>query len=121
MFFKLQSFYFIQYSVYSVLYLLFSHLKLFALFAIYIFCPFSLFPLFYFIPQLYMSELENEFSQFMDWLHIFPVYKGKSSLEDEEEDESTRYMGKYKVRCAFWQALMRWINSVTACMKQVKD
>uniref|UniRef100_A0A8C1STA8 Fer-1 like family member 4 n=1 Tax=Cyprinus carpio TaxID=7962 RepID=A0A8C1STA8_CYPCA len=46
--------------------------------------------------QLYKSELENEFSQFMDWLHIFPVYKGKSSLEDEEEDESTRYMGKYK-------------------------
>uniref|UniRef100_A0A672KVK3 Fer-1-like protein 4 n=1 Tax=Sinocyclocheilus grahami TaxID=75366 RepID=A0A672KVK3_SINGR len=48
---------------------------------------------------LYKSELENEFSQFMDWLHIFTVYKGKSSLEDEEEDESTRYMGKYKVRC----------------------
>uniref|UniRef100_A0A673IGM9 Copine-3-like n=1 Tax=Sinocyclocheilus rhinocerous TaxID=307959 RepID=A0A673IGM9_9TELE len=46
--------------------------------------------------SLYKSELENEFSQFMDWLHIFPVYKGKSSLEDEEEDESTRYMGKYK-------------------------
>uniref|UniRef100_A0A672KT84 Fer-1-like protein 4 n=1 Tax=Sinocyclocheilus grahami TaxID=75366 RepID=A0A672KT84_SINGR len=46
--------------------------------------------------QLYKSELENEFSQFMDWLHIFTVYKGKSSLEDEEEDESTRYMGKYK-------------------------
>uniref|UniRef100_A0A672T2U3 Fer-1-like protein 4 n=1 Tax=Sinocyclocheilus grahami TaxID=75366 RepID=A0A672T2U3_SINGR len=46
--------------------------------------------------QLYKSELENNFSQFMDWLHIFPVYKGKSSLEDEEEDESTRYMGKYK-------------------------
>ncbi|KTF74527.1 hypothetical protein cypCar_00027165 [Cyprinus carpio] len=46
--------------------------------------------------QLYKSELENAFSQFMDWLHIFTVYKGKSSVEDEEEDESTRYMGKYK-------------------------
>nr|XP_021335523.1 fer-1-like protein 4 [Danio rerio] len=46
--------------------------------------------------QLYKFELENDFSQFMDWLHIFPVYKGKSSLEDEEEDESSRYMGKYK-------------------------
>uniref|UniRef100_A0A8C1D1S3 Fer-1 like family member 4 n=1 Tax=Cyprinus carpio carpio TaxID=630221 RepID=A0A8C1D1S3_CYPCA len=45
---------------------------------------------------LYKSELENAFSQFMDWLHIFTVYKGKSSVEDEEEDESTRYMGKYK-------------------------
>uniref|UniRef100_A0A8C1WUP9 Fer-1 like family member 4 n=1 Tax=Cyprinus carpio TaxID=7962 RepID=A0A8C1WUP9_CYPCA len=50
----------------------------------------------YFTPQLYKSELENAFSQFMDWLHIFTVYKGKSSVEDEEEDESTRYMGKYK-------------------------
>ncbi|TRY91493.1 hypothetical protein DNTS_029472 [Danionella cerebrum] len=46
--------------------------------------------------QLYKSELENEFSQFMDWLHIFPVYKGKSSQEDGDEDESSRYMGKYK-------------------------
>ncbi len=56
----------------------------------------------------------------MDWLHIFPVCKGKSSLEDEEEDESTRYMGKYKVSCVFWQALMCWIKSVTACMEIVK-
>lgn len=71
---------------------------------------------FFFIPQLYKSELENEFSQFMDWLHIFPVYKGKSSLDDEEEDESTRYMGKFKVRCVFWRALMPYISSVTACM-----
>lgn len=46
--------------------------------------------------KLYKSELKNEYSQFEDWLHIFPIYKGKSSVEDEEEDESTRYMGKYK-------------------------
>lgn len=84
-------------------------------------CRIHTFFLFYVILQLYKSELENEFSQFMDWLHTFPVYKGKSSLDDEEEDESTRYMGKYKVRCAFWQALMPYINSVTACMKEVED
>ncbi|XP_057217290.1 fer-1-like protein 4 isoform X2 [Triplophysa rosa] len=46
--------------------------------------------------KLYKSELENDYSQFEDWLHLFPIYKGKSSVEDEEEDESTRYMGKYK-------------------------
>ncbi|XP_076124796.1 fer-1-like protein 4 [Alosa pseudoharengus] len=46
--------------------------------------------------QLYKSELENEFSQFMDWLHIFPIYKGKSNFDEEEEDESERTMGKYK-------------------------
>ncbi|XP_065097285.1 fer-1-like protein 4 isoform X2 [Paramisgurnus dabryanus] len=45
--------------------------------------------------KLYKSELENEFSQFQDWLHIFPIYKGKS-MDDEEEDESSRNMGKYK-------------------------
>uniref|UniRef100_A0A8C2F870 Fer-1 like family member 4 n=1 Tax=Cyprinus carpio TaxID=7962 RepID=A0A8C2F870_CYPCA len=91
---------FFKYSDYNVLFLLFGHPKLFSLFAIYIFCPFFYFYFYfvYFTPQLYKSELENAFSQFMDWLHIFTVYKGKSSVEDEEEDESTRYMGKYKVR-----------------------
>uniref|UniRef100_A0A8C2HLQ1 Fer-1 like family member 4 n=1 Tax=Cyprinus carpio TaxID=7962 RepID=A0A8C2HLQ1_CYPCA len=89
---------FFKYSDYNVLFLLFGHPKLFSLFAIYIFCPFFYFYFYfvYFTPQLYKSELENAFSQFMDWLHIFTVYKGKSSVEDEEEDESTRYMGKYK-------------------------
>lgn len=33
----------------------------------------------------------------MDWLHTFPMYKGKSNCDDEEEDESERTMGKYKV------------------------
>ncbi|TSK16233.1 Fer-1-like protein 4 [Bagarius yarrelli] len=46
--------------------------------------------------KLYKSELENEFSQFMDWLHTFPIYKGKSSFDDDEEDNSERIMGKYK-------------------------
>ncbi|XP_071016401.1 fer-1-like protein 4 [Oncorhynchus clarkii lewisi] len=45
--------------------------------------------------QLYKSELENEFSEFMDWLHTFPIYKGKAN-EEEDEDEEERSMGKYK-------------------------
>lgn len=33
----------------------------------------------------------------MDWLHTFPIYKGKSNCDDEEDDDSERTMGKYKV------------------------
>ncbi|KAL0978832.1 hypothetical protein UPYG_G00176280, partial [Umbra pygmaea] len=44
--------------------------------------------------QLYKSELEDEFSEFMDWLHTFPIYKGKSTEDDDEDEE--RSMGKYK-------------------------
>ncbi|KAK3536663.1 hypothetical protein QTP86_015460, partial [Hemibagrus guttatus] len=46
--------------------------------------------------KLYKTEIENEFSQFMDWLHTFPIYKGKSNCDDDDEDESERIMGKYK-------------------------
>ncbi|XP_028854835.1 fer-1-like protein 4 isoform X2 [Denticeps clupeoides] len=46
--------------------------------------------------KLYKSELENEFSQFMDWLHTFTIYKGKSNYDDDDDDESERTMGKYK-------------------------
>uniref|UniRef100_A0A7N6FFA4 C2 domain-containing protein n=1 Tax=Anabas testudineus TaxID=64144 RepID=A0A7N6FFA4_ANATE len=42
------------------------------------------------------SDLESEFSQFQDWLQIFPLYKGRSSPDDEEEDDEERLMGKYK-------------------------
>lgn len=49
------------------------------------------------LPQLYKSELENEFSQFMDWLHTFPIFKGKANFDEEDENESDRIMGKYKV------------------------
>uniref|UniRef100_A0A4W6CNI3 Fer-1 like family member 4 n=1 Tax=Lates calcarifer TaxID=8187 RepID=A0A4W6CNI3_LATCA len=45
---------------------------------------------------LYGGDLESEFSQFQDWLQIFPLYKGRASAEDEEEDEEERLMGKYK-------------------------
>uniref|UniRef100_A0A671YI54 Fer-1 like family member 4 n=1 Tax=Sparus aurata TaxID=8175 RepID=A0A671YI54_SPAAU len=46
--------------------------------------------------QLYAGDLESEFSQFQDWLQIFPLYKGKACGEDDEEDEEERLMGKYK-------------------------
>uniref|UniRef100_A0A671YFG7 Fer-1 like family member 4 n=1 Tax=Sparus aurata TaxID=8175 RepID=A0A671YFG7_SPAAU len=46
---------------------------------------------------LFISDLESEFSQFQDWLQIFPLYKGKACGEDDEEDEEERLMGKYKV------------------------
>lgn len=47
--------------------------------------------------QLYGSDLESEFSQFHDWLRVFPLYKGRASCEDEDEDEEERLMGKFKV------------------------
>ncbi|XP_068598130.1 fer-1-like protein 4 [Brachionichthys hirsutus] len=46
--------------------------------------------------KLYGGDLESEFNQFQDWLQIFPLYKGRASGEDEEEDEEERIMGKYK-------------------------
>ncbi|KAM9860161.1 fer-1-like protein 4 [Aulostomus maculatus] len=46
--------------------------------------------------KLYGGDLESEFSQFQDWLQIFPLYKGRSIGEDIEEDEEERLMGKYK-------------------------
>uniref|UniRef100_A0A7N6B0G8 C2 domain-containing protein n=1 Tax=Anabas testudineus TaxID=64144 RepID=A0A7N6B0G8_ANATE len=46
--------------------------------------------------DLYTGDLESEFSQFQDWLQIFPLYKGRSSPDDEEEDDEERLMGKYK-------------------------
>ncbi|XP_029287824.1 LOW QUALITY PROTEIN: fer-1-like protein 4 [Cottoperca gobio] len=46
--------------------------------------------------KLYGGELESEFSQFQDWLKIFPLYKGRANIEGDEEDEEERLMGKYK-------------------------
>ncbi|KAI3369771.1 hypothetical protein L3Q82_024597 [Scortum barcoo] len=46
--------------------------------------------------KLYGGDLESEFSQFQDWLQIFPLYKGRAHAEDDEEDEEERLMGKYK-------------------------
>lgn len=47
--------------------------------------------------QLYGRDLELEFSHFQDWLKIFNLHKGKANVEDYEEDEEERLMGKYKV------------------------
>ncbi|XP_073325341.1 fer-1-like protein 4 [Pagrus major] len=46
--------------------------------------------------KLYGGDLESEFSQFQDWLQIFPLYKGRACGEDDDEDEEERLMGKYK-------------------------
>ncbi|KAM6979612.1 fer-1-like protein 4 [Aplochiton taeniatus] len=46
--------------------------------------------------KLYFCELEDEFNQFMDWLHAFPLFKGKASGDDDEDEEDNRTMGKYK-------------------------
>ncbi|XP_035485892.2 fer-1-like protein 4 [Scophthalmus maximus] len=46
--------------------------------------------------KMYGGDLESEFSQFQDWLQIFPLYKGRSCAEDEEDDDEERVMGKYK-------------------------
>ncbi|XP_061641783.1 fer-1-like protein 4 isoform X2 [Phyllopteryx taeniolatus] len=48
--------------------------------------------------KLYASALESEFSQFQDWLRVFPLFKGRAIGEDadEDEDEDERLMGKYK-------------------------
>uniref|UniRef100_A0A8D3CW72 Fer-1 like family member 4 n=1 Tax=Scophthalmus maximus TaxID=52904 RepID=A0A8D3CW72_SCOMX len=48
------------------------------------------------VAQMYGGDLESEFSQFQDWLQIFPLYKGRSCAEDEEDDDEERVMGKYK-------------------------
>ncbi|KAI4827274.1 hypothetical protein KUCAC02_030683, partial [Chaenocephalus aceratus] len=46
--------------------------------------------------KLYGGDLESDFSQFQDWLQIFPLYKGRANIEGDEEDEEERLMGKYK-------------------------
>ncbi|XP_033938430.1 fer-1-like protein 4 [Pseudochaenichthys georgianus] len=46
--------------------------------------------------KLYAGDLESDFSQFQDWLQIFPLYKGRANIEGDEEDEEERLMGKYK-------------------------
>lgn len=56
-----------------------------------------LFPAFPSCLQLYGHELELEFHHFQDWLKVFPLHKGKANVEDYEEDEEERLMGKYKV------------------------
>ncbi|KAM9758875.1 fer-1-like protein 4 [Menidia menidia] len=46
--------------------------------------------------KLFDGDLESEFSQFQDWLKTFPLYKGRASFEEDDEDDEERQMGKYK-------------------------
>ncbi|XP_019716008.1 fer-1-like protein 4 [Hippocampus comes] len=46
--------------------------------------------------ELYAGDLESEFSQFQDWLQVFPLSKGRAIGEDADEGEDERLMGKYK-------------------------
>ncbi|XP_014885626.1 fer-1-like protein 4 [Poecilia latipinna] len=46
--------------------------------------------------KLYEGDLESEFSDFQDWLQIFPLCKGQAITEDNEEGDEERLMGKYK-------------------------
>ncbi|XP_053551406.1 fer-1-like protein 4 [Bombina bombina] len=45
--------------------------------------------------KVYNSELENEFENFEDWLHVFSLHKGKA-LDDEDGNDDDNFMGKYK-------------------------
>ncbi|XP_066547493.1 fer-1-like protein 4 [Amia ocellicauda] len=44
--------------------------------------------------KIFYSELEKEFDNFEDWLHIFSIYKGKS--RDEFEEMQDKAVGKFK-------------------------
>ena len=56
-----------------------------------LFCGFSL------CWQIFDSELEFlvEYNGFNDWLHSFPLYRGKKTSEDDDDDH--RIVGKFKV------------------------
>ncbi|KAM4691339.1 fer-1-like protein 4 [Rhinophrynus dorsalis] len=44
---------------------------------------------------VFNSELEKEFDNFEDWLHVFPLYRGKA-LDDDDTNDDDNFMGKYK-------------------------
>ncbi|XP_063816242.1 fer-1-like protein 4 [Pseudophryne corroboree] len=41
------------------------------------------------------GELEDEYDKFEDWLHVFPLHRGKA-LDDEDGNDDDNFMGKYK-------------------------
>ncbi|KAG8565186.1 hypothetical protein GDO81_012752 [Engystomops pustulosus] len=45
--------------------------------------------------KVYKGELENEFDNFEDWLHVFSLHRGKA-LDDEDGNDEDNFMGKYK-------------------------
>ncbi|XP_044517518.1 fer-1-like protein 4 [Gracilinanus agilis] len=47
--------------------------------------------------KIYSSPLEDEFGQFEDWLHVFPLYRGRGGRDgDGDEDRPGYPMGKFK-------------------------
>lgn len=38
----------------------------------------------------------HDFNGFNDWLHSFPLYRGKKTSEDDDDDH--RIVGKFKVK-----------------------
>ena len=50
-----------------------------------------------YVCQIYDRELEAvpEFNGFFDWLHTFPLLRGKKTSDDELDD--ARQVGKFKV------------------------
>ena len=48
--------------------------------------------------QIYRQELENivDFNGFNDWLHSFPLYRGKKTSDDDDDEH--RIVGKFKVK-----------------------
>lgn len=51
--------------------------------------------------QIYRQELENivDFNGFNDWLHSFPLYRGKKTSDDDDDEH--RIVGKFKVKHSF--------------------
>ena len=42
----------------------------------------------------------EEYNGFNDWLHSFPLYRGKKT--SEEDDDEHRIVGKFKVSSCFY-------------------
>ncbi|XP_074068175.1 fer-1-like protein 4 [Macrotis lagotis] len=47
--------------------------------------------------KIYSSPLEDEFDQFEDWLHVFPLYRGRGGRDGDGDEDGPGYpMGKFK-------------------------
>ena len=58
----------------------------------------------FFFFKIFDSELEylTEYNGFNDWLNAFPLYRGKKTSEDDDDDH--RIVGKFKVLTRFCYA-----------------
>ena len=57
----------------------------------------------------------EEYNGFNDWLHSFPLYRGKKTSEDEDDDH--RIVGKFKVCIdAYFRSLfLKVLGSLSIC------